>query len=145
VSLKVGLCCSPPAWSYHAPRQIDWARPETVMSRDEGDLGNLIGSEPTELVVFKNGRNLSEVEQIAYTGLRIGQFQFALRPAGGHIDTHQRAQAGAINVVNSRKIQHDPLGVRDNSADGGLEVFGGGGGDSAGPTNDGLITVLFHV
>ena len=93
-------------------------------------------------MVFKDGRELGDVEQIAHTRLRVGHFQFALCPARGHIYAHERTQAGAINVINSSKVQHDTLVARDNSANGGLEVFGGGSGDSAGPANDGFIAVF---
>jgi hypothetical protein len=60
-------------------------------------------------VSFKNGGELGDFQQIAHARFRVGQRQFAMRPASCPIDAHQRAQAGAVNVLNARKIKDNTL------------------------------------
>src|SRR6267142_752767 len=84
----------------------------------------LTESDAPNLVPFKNRGELGNFQQVAHARLRVCQFKFALCLAGSQVNAHQRAQAGAVNILNARKVKHNALVAGNNSTDCGLELIG---------------------
>src|SRR5215472_9882031 len=87
----------------------------------------------------------AQFEQISYPRFRIRQLQDAPGFARGQIDADHRTEARAIDVVDVCQVQHNALGLRDESADCFLQQLRCRRGDPARPVDDNLLGFLFYV